>query len=173
MKPKTDIHTVKVRTRWFLTIPVLIWTIACGIMIGILTFGLITTPSRINDLIGAWLISITIFILAINYLTWQLIGRENVQITEDSIILYNSGTWFKRRLKIDFHEYEGIFYETHNRTHRWIQFWGLGGGRISFEYLGRARRFGQDLNNTRAKALTETLKKEIEIKNTNANNGYS
>jgi len=69
MEENTHNHGVKISTRWFLTIMMMIWTLFCGVILGTLTLGLIATPSRIDDLIGVWLAIIAAFIVAINYVT--------------------------------------------------------------------------------------------------------
>jgi len=140
----------------------MIWTLFCGVILGALTLGLIATPSRIDDLIGVWLAMIAAFIVAINYVTWQIIGKESIQISKEFIEVYNSGTWFKRRLKINFYEFEDLNFEQDSRTPHWIEFWGIGGGKISIHYLGRRRKFGQDLSEKQAIDLFEKLQNEIE-----------
>lgn len=105
---------------------------------------------------------IAAFIVAINYVTWQIIGKESIQISKEFIEVYNSGTWFKRRLKINFYEFEDLNFEQDSRTPHWIEFWGIGGGKISIHYLGRRRKFGQDLSEKQAIDLFEKLQNEIE-----------
>jgi len=53
-------------------------------------------------------------------------------------------------------------FEQDSRTPHWIEFWGIGGGKISIHYLGRRRKFGQDLSEKQAIDLFEKLQNEIE-----------
>lgn len=138
-------------------------------MIGVLAYGLATTPSRIDDLILIWIILVIAAFVAINYLTWQIKGQENLLLTDKQIELCNSGTWFKRKIEIDYSEAENIYFDNDNETPWWIKFWGIGGGKVRIEYLGRKCRFGQDLTLEQAKSMSEKIKNEFDKRKTNAN----
>jgi hypothetical protein len=164
--------TSKVKTRWLLSIFVIIWTIACFAMIGIIIGGLIGTPSRINDFIAIVVILFIAAFFTINYLIWQFKGHQNLTFSEKGLIFSNSGTWFSNRFELSYSELESVTFDNDEKTANWIKIWGIGGGKIIFGYLGRARRFGQDLSLKDAGIIAGEINIEIEKRKTNANTLY-
>ena len=138
----------------------------CVALIVTLGYGLITTPSRINELIFIWLFLVAASLVATNYLTWQIKGQEILTFTDDYIELKNTGTLFTRLTKIDFTEAEQIVCDQDKQTPRWIHFWGIGGGKIRIEYLGRNRRYGQDLTIQEATSMIEQMQVEFDKRKT-------
>jgi len=162
MKELPKMFNVKKKTNWFLTIFVSIWVIGLIFIIGVISYGLITTPSRIDDLIAVLIFMILIAFLAIDYLRWQLRGQEIIIFDEAKIEIKNSGTFFTSRTIINYFEAENIEPDTDEDTPKLIKFWGIGGGKIKIEYLGRRKRFGQDLTPKEAERIGKEMKLEIE-----------
>ncbi len=160
-------------TKWYQTVFVLIWTVMCIGVFFVLLIGFYQHPNRISDLWLIWIIVLFAAFLAINYLTWQLRGQEILTLNDKTIELRNKGTFFTKHLKITYFEVEKIDFDTDKETPWWIKFWGIGGGKIRIEYLGRIRRFGQDLTMEQAKSMTEKIKVEFDKRKTNANKELS
>jgi hypothetical protein len=173
MTEKIAKYKAKVITKWFQTIFMSIWTIMCIVIFFVLLVGLYQHPNRISDL---WFIGIVILLasfLSTNYLTWQLKGQEILILNDKTLELRNKGTFFTKILRINYFEIDNIISDTDKETPWWIKFWGIGGGKIRIEYLGRKRRFGQDLTMKQAKSMTEKIKMEFDKRKTNANKMYN
>jgi hypothetical protein len=166
---KIKIYSSKVKTRWFFTIIVSVWTAMGMMMFGILSYGLIGMPSRINDLWGAWIIIAIVLLLAINYIKWQIKGQEKLTISTKHIQVYKTGIWFTRKLKINYFDIQNIQIDNDKATSRWIKLWGIGGGKIIISYLGRKKRFGQDLTEKEAILLYDEIKNEFNLRKNNVN----
>lgn len=153
--------SVKVKTHWFPLIFVFIWTLGCVASIAVILYGIRTTPSRIESGIMTCLVIIFLVLLASNYMRWQLTGKENIIISNTGIEIFKSGTWFSKRLKLAFFEFEGIQVSEDKKTSFTRKFYGIGGGKVVFHYLGRNRRFGQDMTFKEAKKIVNRIKTEI------------
>jgi hypothetical protein len=167
--PKPISFRSKVKTRWFQTTFVFLWTLASIAVIGVLTYGLITTPSRIDDLIFILFILIVAVFVTVNYLIWQINGEEVLTFGQNGIELKNQGTFFKRFLRINYFELEQIAYDPNGNNSRLLKFWGISGGKIKIEYLGRKRMFGHDLTDEEAKTLVINLNAEFNKRMPRAN----
>ena len=162
MNDSHKIYQIRKKTNWILTIFITIWTIGLIAEICILAYGLITTPSRISSLIFIWIVMVFIAFLALNLISWQLRGKEILTFTDDYIEIKNQKTYFSRLIRINYFEAEEISFDNDKETPLWIRFWGIGGGKIKIEYLGRKKRFGQNLNLDEAKILANEMKVEFD-----------
>ena len=154
--------TSKIKTRWLLTVFTIIWTIACFAMIGVLIWGIIETPSRLSDFIAVLIILIIAAFFTINYLIWQFQGQQNLKFRENDVVFFNSRTFFSNKFELPYSELDFVSFDNDEKTVNWIKIWGIGGGKIIIGYLGRERRFGQDLTLKAARDMTMKIQKEID-----------
>ena len=165
MRPHTGNETwtykAPVETRWMRTLFMIAWTGIAIAICGILGYGLVTTPSRIHDLILVWLGLLAASILGCNYLSWQLRGGEVIVLRAGGLVLRNTGTLFHRRLHLRWDEIEEITTDDDSSTPWWIKAWGIGGGKVVLSYLGRNRRFGQDLSLREAERVALEIRARI------------
>ena len=75
--------------------------------------------------------------------------------------LRNTGTLFHRRLHLRWDEIEEITTDDDSSTPWWIKAWGIGGGKVVLTYLGRNRRFGQDLSLREAERIAVEIRARI------------
>jgi hypothetical protein len=121
-------------------------------------YGLITSPSRIKDFAFIVIVMIIIGLLILDRFLWQIKGVELLLIT-DKIVLIKKGKLYKSTKQIDFNEYESISFDKDNTTSIISKLYGLKGGNIKINYLGRQTRFGQDIS----LKLSEIVSNEIDI----------
>jgi len=162
MQRKELQYKLKKKPNKFLTVFVAIWTIGVFGLILTIIYGLYTTPSRINDFIIIVGFMIIGFLLGFDYINWQIRGKEILTVSENNIEIKNTGTFFKRHLIIQYYELEKITFDNNKETLHWIRFWGIGGGLIKIEYLGRKKRFGQDLKLKEAEKICNEINEYIE-----------
>ncbi len=152
-------------TNWFISVLLILFTTASFIMVLILIYGLIGTPSRISDLIGFLIVLVFAVFFALNHLLWQLFGKERLVFHSDRIEVKKTGTLISRKQEMLYVEIESIDFDNDNETPYWIRFWELGGGKIKINYLGRTKRLGQDLSIQAAQKLAKELQEELLLHN--------
>ncbi len=164
--------SVEVKPRKALVAFVSFWTLGCVAMTCILIWGLATSLSNYEELYLVLLVLLSAVLLASNYIRWQLTGRENLIISDNSVRVFRSGTFFSRELVLKFNELDKVGFDKDNETPSVIKLYGIGGGKLKLEYLGRLRRFGQDLSLVEAEKLSNDISAEIKKRNNypNTNN---
>ncbi|MCM8569855.1 hypothetical protein NE848_10720 [Gramella jeungdoensis] len=150
----------RINTRWFITIFVLIWTILCLIMIGVLTYAFFTSPSRIDGFLILVLIFLMVSVfIASNYISWQLRGKETLTLNEKKMMFRNEYTFFKNRFDLDIELIDKI--QVIDNDEFVSKFWGVSGGKIVIEYLGRNKRFGKDISIKEADKIANQLRSKL------------
>ena len=140
---------------------VLLWGIGCFIFLVVLTLGLISEVYP-GKLIFVTCILAFAVLGVIKYLLWQAKGKETLTFTDSQIVIEKSGPLFKKKLELNYFEVDEFLFDEDKETFWWIKFYGIGGGKIIVRYLGRKKRFGQDLTTIQAKKLIEEIKLEFE-----------
>jgi hypothetical protein len=150
----------KKQTNWIFAIFLGLFIIILIAILATIIYGLITTPSRIQDFAFIVIIMILIGLVILDRFLWQIKGVELLLIT-DKLILIKKGKLYKSTKQIDFNEYESISYDKDNQTSIIAKLYGLKGGNIRINYLGRQTRFGQDISLKLAEIVTKEIDNEI------------
>jgi len=109
-----------------------------------------------------WLVGWTLGGLAVAYLIlWTTFGRERLILRPDSLLLRREILGFGRNRAYDIRYVKdlrvapaaGAFDYRHS-----LQFWGLGGGRIAFDYGARTVYCAPAIDDAEAKLLIEKLR---------------
>ena len=150
----------KIKTRLIPTLFLSIWTILCLILTGILTYALFTSPSRIDGLlIFVFIILILVLFLNSNYIIWQINGKETLFVSKEKIVLRNENTFFNNKFEIDAKLIDNISVIDNDSFIK--KFWGVFGGKIIIEYLGRSKKIGKDISLHRAEEIAKQIKNKI------------
>jgi len=165
MEATAKTFTVKVKPRIGLVIFVSIWGLSCLGMGGFLLVSLVTSLSDTSELYLVSLLLLTGAVFAGNYIRWQLTGIENLTVSDTSLRIFRTGTFFARQLVLKLNELDSVEFDEDKQTPTTIRLYGIGGGKVKLQYLGRQRRFGQDLTLTEAQKLSEELTAEIKKRN--------
>ncbi len=98
---------------------------------------------------------------------WTIFGREQIQITENNLIISKSGSFFVRPSTYNFREIRNIRIE--NRKFNFLDFfvsrtsltslksWGC----IVFDYKNKTINFGGNIDNTKAEKVIERIKTKV------------
>lgn len=99
--------------------------------------------------------------LACNLAIWKIKGIEIVLVKTTGLHLSRSGTYFKRKQFISYHELEYVEFNPVDRTPGWVKAYNLSGGKICIAYLGRTVRIGQSLTNEEAQRFVNDINTAI------------
>lgn len=156
----------KKQTNWIFAVFLGFFTIVLIAILATIMYGLVTTPGRIQDFAFIIIAMILIGLLILDRFLWQIKGVELLLIT-DKIILIKKGKLYKSTKQIDFNDYESISFDKDNQTSIIAKLYGLKGGNIRINYLGRQTRFGQDISLKLAEIVVKEIDNEIKkiIKN--------
>lgn len=146
------------KTNWFVTIFLGFWILLWIIAMTTIAYGLITTPSRIEDLIFIWIFFFLAGLFCIHIFFWQVLGTEILVIDNENLVVRKRGALINFSKRIEKKIIDNVSYDDDKHTPGWIKFWGLGGGKLIVEYLGRRIRLGQNLTGEEAEKLCEQLK---------------
>ena len=160
-------YVAKKKTKWILTTFIVVWSLFCVAMITVLFVGFYQNPERIGDLI--WLLFVLLFALGIafSYVRWQLYGVEKLIVTKTHIEFHKLGSFFNSKFQISYSELDGISFFSSKNTLPILKFWGITGGQVKIEFLGRRKMFGQDLSALEAKKIVKVLHNELTIRGWN------
>lgn len=151
----------RIKTRWLLTLFILIWTVMCMIMTGILTYAFLTSPVRIEGFLIFVLVTLIVAAFAAsNYIFWQIKGKETLLINEEKIVFKNENTLFKNKFDLDLALIDNVRINNNSTP----KFWGVFGGKIIIEYLGRDKKFGKDISIEEANDIAIKIRNQINIK---------
>lgn len=132
-------------------------TLVVGLMIlSTILFGLTGDPERIKDLAFAVVLLALSIIFVLDRVLWQIRGIEML-IIDENIEVLKKGTIFNSRKVITFSEFESFDYGNDNKIPLMIRVYGIKGGKIIINYLGRSLRLGQDLSISQAKTIVEEV----------------
>lgn len=135
--------------------------LGAGIVIGsmilaTIIYGLTGEPGRIKDFsIIVVLLALFIIVLVDRFL-WLTRGIETLIINEN-IEVQKRGNIFSSKKIITFSEFESFDYGNDTQIHFWIRLYGISGGKIIINYLGRSLRIGQDISLNQAKIIVEEI----------------
>jgi hypothetical protein len=128
-----------------------------GLMIlSTILYGLAGDPERIKDLAFAVVLLALSIIFVLDRVLWQIRGIEML-IIDENIEVLKKGTIFNSRKVITFSEFESFDYGNDNKIPLMIRVYGIKGGKIIINYLGRSLRLGQDLSISQAKTIVEEV----------------
>ena len=139
-----------------------------GVINSISTFGYGSSGNfSIDNLMNSWFIAWTSFGLGLMLcILWGYFGKEILRIESNTMDFEKSifGVGLKKNLVQD--EIKNIRFEKINENstssgNRWA-FWGLGPGKIKFDYGLKKYSLGLSLNDEEAIFLTNLLKEKIE-----------
>jgi hypothetical protein len=156
-------YELKKETDWTVTIPLIIWAVCLICMTVFLILQNILDPRYQLDFIPIILVMIFFAFHVVNVIRWQLFGREVVILDDNGMEIENIGTFYNDHIKISYNEMDGISYDGGEKRSI-ISLWsfGMGGGKIVIQYLGRIRRVGQSITIYQAEGLANEMRKEFE-----------
>lgn len=99
--------------------------------------------------------------LACNLAIWKMKGIEILLVNSTGLHLRRSGTYFKRKQIISYHELESVDFNPVDKTPGWIKAYNVSGGKISIAYLGRTVRIGQSLTDEEAQHTVHDINAAI------------
>ena len=119
-------------------------------------YGLINEPERIKDFVIVVLLLSLLIIFMVDLFLWQIRGVE-ILIINDNIEILKKGKIFKSKRSILFSEFESFDYGNDDNLPLWIRLYGINGGKIIINYLGKSVRIGQDISINQAKTIVEEV----------------
>src|SRR6266566_4505490 len=120
------------------------------------------TGSEGRGFLAFWLVAWTLGGLAVTYLIlWTSLGRERLILRPDALVLRREVLGIGRSREYDIRYIKdlrmaqpaGAFDYRHS-----LQFWGLGGGRIAFDYGAKTVYFAPAIDEAEAKLLVDQLR---------------
>lgn len=146
---------------WFITL--FLGTVFISFLIALVVItNLILLTDNSNPDHALFLMLIVILeIWILDLLLWQLNGRETLQIS-NKIEILKHGKIFKSVKIIEFNEFELVYSEEDNTNSFLAKLYGLKGGKIVINYLGRDTRFGQDITLDLADIVVNEIEYAIE-----------
>jgi hypothetical protein len=161
MKDIDSVFYFSVKPRWLLTIFIALWSLAALILVAILLYGLFLKPNRLLSFIPVLFLLLIASFLGVNYVLWQIKGKEQISISQKGISLKSSNELLKFHSFISFDEFESVEVNNSQNKSFFVRFWGIGGGRILIKYLGRSRKIGQDLSLKESQKICNRLNQLI------------
>jgi hypothetical protein len=158
------IMTLKRKPNWFILPLTGIYALGWIGMLGVIIYGLVTDPEKLD---GEIILFTTLFFIAglfiLKIFLWHLRGHEKITVDRKELRIDRLGTILTIPRKYEIDQIETITNTENPTTPRWMVFWGLAGGQIEFVYLGQTKYFGQTLTATEATKIIEKLKDKIII----------
>lgn len=123
-----------------------------------------TIPSEAQSLLFAWFAVWTVGgLLAIYAFLWQVIGKEMAAVQGQVFITRRDIGGFGFNTVYDLSRVKNLRAEPSGFNpldiSTALQLWGVGGGRIVFDYDAKTHRFGAGLDEAEAKQIVEAIKK--------------
>jgi hypothetical protein len=135
-----------------------IWLVGSLVITASLVYGLISALGRFHEL---WLIVLALIATGSWMLTiwlWHLRGSEVLTTSPDRIEIARRGSFAHPVHTITLSELENISSSLDKDTLGRIRWWGLSGGTIRIQHLGRWTRFAQNMPDAAATATVQELK---------------
>jgi len=163
---------IPVKRNWFILLFLSFWL--CGwvlgeIMVPVMFFSKETQgPPMLFAIawLGMWTIGGGFAILI---WLWQINGKEIIRFTHNSLIKRKAlfsfgrnkefGLDYVKNLRISPQSYNPFDFSSA------LQFWGMGGGIIAFDYGAKTYRFGQCLDESEAKTIINNVNSHVNIPN--------
>jgi len=159
---KKLILTIKRKPNWLILPLTGLWSLGWFGLIGTIAFGLATDPNKLD---GEIVLFMSFFFLAglfvLKIFLWHLRGKEKITVDEKELKIEKLGTILTMPRKYEIDQIDYISNTEREKTANWIKFWGLGGGKIEFTYLGQTKYFGQTLTTTEATKIIEQIKEKL------------
>jgi len=162
---KTDeklILKIKRKPNWLILPLTGLWTLGWFCIFGTFVYGLSTDPDKLD---GELILFLTFFFIAglfvLKIFLWHLRGQEKITVDEQEIKIEKLGTILTMPRQYEIDQIDYISNTERETTANWIKFWGLGGGKIEFVYLGQTKYFGQTLTTTEATKIIEQIKEKL------------
>lgn len=153
---------LKRRPNWLILFLTGFWLQGWIAIAGTFTYGIITDSEKVD---GELLFILFIFmftgIFILKIFLWHLRGKEIITLNNIQLKIARTGTILTIPATFEIGDIENISVGEISTIPLWIRFWGFGGGKIKFEYLGRSRYFGQTLNNYESQIILEKLKERL------------
>ena len=165
---RKELYKIIFKKTTSLTITLFLGTaITIGLMIlSTIIYGLIGEPERIKDFaIVVVLLAIFIIFLLDRFL-WQIRGIE-ILIINQNIEVLKKGNIFQSKKIVTFSEFESFDYGDDDKIPFWIRLYGINGGKIIINYLGKSLRIGQNISINQAKIIVEEIDHTLERINDN------
>ena len=151
---------IKKRTSWPLAIFLGLFLFSGIGILGTIIYGIISESQSFDEFYFSAFILLVVLIIVADILLWQLKGVESI-IIDNEIRLIKHGKLFEMKRSIKFNEFESIQVANDLESPFWIKIYGLGGGKIIFNYLGRKAKIGQDISIDYAEIVADEIDRII------------
>jgi len=151
-------YHIKLRKTTSLTLTLFLGAaMVVGLMIlSTIIYGLTGDPGSIKDLALAVVLLALVIIFVLDRILWQIRGVE-ILVIDENIEVLKKGKIFTSRKVITFSEFESFDYGNDDKIPLIIRVYGIRGGKIIINYLGRSLRMGQDLSVNQAKTIVDEV----------------
>ena len=156
---------VPARKNWFLILFLGFWMIgwACGEVFAVFQLASGKTPFGANVFLLAWLGGWTVGGAFAAYVwAWMAVGFEQILLRPDALVVKRNVLGFGNDREYD------LAYVSNLRAapttfnpfafSSSLQFWGIGGGTVAFDYGSKTFRFGAALDEAEAQELVQRLR---------------
>jgi hypothetical protein len=147
-------------TNWVMAIFLGAFILALIAILGTIIYGLIGSPGRISFFAFPIILMILAGAWVLDRFLWQIRGKEIVLIT-DKIEIIKNGKLYATSYHIALDEIEAVSFDDDRNTSFWIRLYGISGGKLVLEYLGRKSRVGQDISLGLAEIVAKEMDYEI------------
>lgn len=161
MKDIDSAFNFSVKPRWLLIVFIALWSLAAFVLVAILLYGLFLKPNRLLSFIPVLFLLLIASFLGVNYVLWQIRGKEQISVSRKGISLKSSNGLLKFQSFISFDEFEAVEVNNSQSKSFLVRFWGIGGGGVLIKYLGRSRKIGQDLSLKESQKICNRLSQLI------------
>lgn len=117
-----------------------------------------------HQIFGFWILAGLLWILAFftfKLIFWQILGQESIQFRENGVELVKSSRLFKSSEFIRYSEIKRFAQFDDKEPFDWINFWGLGAGKLLIKKSITEVHFGLDISTKKASSLVKRLNEEL------------
>ena len=154
--------TMKRKPNWFMLLLTGVWVFGLIGITATVIYGLLTDSDKLDgDIVLFMALFILIGLFVLKIFLWHLRGKEKIVIKGKELWIIKVGTILTIPKKYEISLIDNFTVTDRPTTPHWIRFWGLGGGRIQFDYLDQIKYFGQTLTKNEAIQIIDKLNKKI------------
>lgn len=151
--------TLKRKRSWFIGLFHGLWTLGVWVMFGVIAYGCIT-----DDRLEPLLYMLPFFFASLFTLKsclWLLRGKEIITVDDDHLHIRKAGTILTIPARFAVRDINDIKFASKDQTPTILKMYGVAVGRISFDYKGSKKYFGQTLGKEKALKAIELINQEL------------
>lgn len=160
-------YRIKTTGNPFFTLTAAIAIISLTVIISVLVIGFYQQPDRFGFMYHEAFLIVFLYIYLIDLFLWHLLGRDEILMSTEKILLRKSGKLFKITRVILLEDILSIKY-SYNRCSKFESLYLHKGGNIEFVTQKKSFVIGQDISKLAALEVIQSIQKILSEKATSA-----